>query len=167
MAHAVHEDPLPAANPLDAVEQVTLANGWPFERHGEEEIVVEIEGKDCTHRLWFAWHAGRETLHLTCAFDMKVPEARRSPIFPLLAAVNERLWIGHFDLFREEGMIAFRHAVLLRGGPGVSLEQLGELIDVALGQCEQYYPVFQYVIWGGMTPAEAMTAALLETVGEA
>ncbi len=167
MAYAVLEHPPSAVNPLDAVEQVTLANDWPFERRGEEEIVVEVAGKDCTHRLWFAWHAGRETLHLTCAFDMKVPEARRASVFPLLASINERLWIGHFDLYSDEGMVAFRHAILLRGGPGASPEQLSELIEVALGQCERYYPVFQFVIWGGMSPADAMTAALLETVGEA
>ena len=167
MAYAALESQPATGNPLDAVEQVTLAHGWPFERRGEEEIVVEIDGASCTHRLWFAWHAGRETLQFSCVFDMKVAEARLAGVYPLLALINERLWLGHFDLYGAAGMVAFRHAVILRGGPGASRALVEELIDIALGQCERFYPVFQYVIWGGMTPAEAIAAALIETVGEA
>ena len=41
------------------------------------------------------------------------------------------------------------------------------LIDIALHECERFYPAFQYVLWGGRTPTEAIDAAMLETVGEA
>ncbi len=167
MAYAILESSPRAANPLDVVEQVTLANGWPFERQGEEEIVVEVAGDACTHRLWFAWHAERETLHLSCSFEMKVPEPHRAAVFPLLALINARLWLGHFNFYADEGMVLFRHTMLLHGGPGASPAQLKELIEAALTQCDRFYPVFQYVIWGGMAPGEAIDAALIETVGEA
>jgi len=41
------------------------------------------------------------------------------------------------------------------------------LIEIAITECERFYPAFQFVIWGGKSPAEAIAAAMLETVGEA
>jgi hypothetical protein len=61
----------------------------------------------------------------------------------------------------------FRHTILLRGTGGVAVEQLEDLMEAALCECERYYPAFQFVIWGGKRPEEAMQAAMLETVGEA
>ncbi len=61
----------------------------------------------------------------------------------------------------------FRQTTLLRGSHGASVEQLEDLVEIALSECERFYPAFQFVIWGGKTPAEAVSAALLDTVGEA
>jgi hypothetical protein len=41
------------------------------------------------------------------------------------------------------------------------------LVESAIDECERFYPVFQFVLWGGKTPAEAMAAAMTETQGEA
>jgi hypothetical protein len=41
------------------------------------------------------------------------------------------------------------------------------LVDAAVDEFERYYPVFQLVLFADRSPAEAMAAALLETVGEA
>ena len=106
-------------------------------------------------------------MHFTCAFDMKVPEAKRSAICELLAVINEKLWLGHFGLWEDEGVPMFRHTSLLRGGVGLSSEQVEDLVDLAVSECERFYPAFQFVIWGGKTAQEAVAASLLETVGEA
>jgi hypothetical protein len=42
-----------------------------------------------------------------------------------------------------------------------------DLLDTALVECERFYPAFQYVIWGGKSPSDALAAALVETMGEA
>ena len=80
---------------------------------------------------------------------------------------NEKLWLGHFDLWSEEGLPVFRHAVLFREGIAANAELIEDLVDIAVSECERFYPAFQFVIWGGKDPAEAITAALLETEGEA
>lgn len=154
-------------NPLDLVEEIAAANGWPFERTGVRELVAEMSGRWCDYRLLFGWVDEVEALELTCVYDMKVPEAKREAVYPLLARINERLWLGHFDLAGEERMPTFRHAVPLRGAQGASVEQLEDLVDTAVGECERFYPAFQFVVWGGKGSAEAIDAALLETVGEA
>jgi hypothetical protein len=37
----------------------------------------------------------------------------------------------------------------------------------AIHACERYYPALQFVIWAGKSAAEAMTAAMFDTEGEA
>lgn len=61
----------------------------------------------------------------------------------------------------------FRHGMLLSGGAALVPEQVEDLIDIAISECERYYPAFQYVIWGGKRPDEAMQMALLDPQGEA
>jgi hypothetical protein len=103
----------------------------------------------------------------SCAFDLKVPAEARAKLFELLALANEKLWIGHFGIESEEGVPVFRHSVLLRGAPGASAESLEDMVDIALTECERFFPAFQFVLWGGKSPAEALQAAMLDCVGEA
>ena len=85
----------------------------------------------------------------------------------LLSLINEKLWLGHFGLWQDEGLPMFRHALPLRGLSGPSTELIEDLLDTALVECERFYPAFQYVIWGGKSPLDAIAAALVDTVGEA
>ncbi len=156
-----------AFNPLDLVEQFVVANDWAFDRRSDEELAVEVPGKWCNYSLYFAWREDMGGLHFTCAFDMKVPEAKRPAICELLAMVNEKLWLGHFGLWEDEGVPMFRHTSLLRGAAGFSADQVEDLMDIAVTECERFYPAFQFVIWGGKNARDAIAASLLETVGEA
>ena len=157
----------PVANPLDAVERIIAANDWAFERRSDSEMAAEAPGKWCDYGLYFSWSREISAMHFTCTFDLKVPAPRRGALFELLALANERLWIGHFGMDSDDGMPLFRHAMLLRGGQGASAESLEDMVDIAITECERFYPAFQFVLWGGKSPAEAMAAAMLECVGEA
>jgi len=156
-----------AANPLDVVEQFVAANDWSYDRRNDEELAVEVPGKWCDYSLYFAWRQDAGALHFTCAFDMRVQSAKRRETNDLLARVNDRLWLGHFAVWSDEGVPMFRHAVLLRGHGGASMEQIEDLVDIALSECERFYPAFQFVLWGGKSADDAIAAALLDTVGEA
>ena len=98
---------------------------------------------------------------------MKVPVNRRRDLHSLLAYVNEKALIGHFDYWTEEGMVVFRQALLLRGGLGATTEQIEDLMEIGLSECERFYPAFQFLVWGGRTPEDAVAAAMFECLGEA
>jgi hypothetical protein len=156
-----------ASNPLDVLEQIAVANDWAFERRSEAEMAAEAPGRWCDYGLFFNWSDEISAMHFTCSFDLKVPGKRRTALYELLALANERLWIGHFGIDPDEGIPVFRHSMLLRGAPGASAESLEDMIDIALTECERFFPAFQFVLWGGKTPSEALDAAMLECVGEA
>lgn len=161
------ETPVSIHNPLDVVEEIVTANEWPFERSSEDELVVEIGGRWCDYRLYFVWQPDVSAMQFSCQFDMKLQPSRRDAVSALLAEVNNRLWLGHFDVCNEENTPMFRQTTLLRGSRGATVEQLEDLVEIALSECERFYPAFQFVIWGGKSAAEAVAAAILDTHGEA
>jgi hypothetical protein len=156
-----------ASNPLDILEQIIAANEWAFERRSDGEMAAEAPGKWCDYGLYFSWSHEISAMSFTCAFDLKVPADRREKLYELLALANDRLWIGHFGIEAEDGVPVFRHSVLLRGSPSASAESLEDMVDIAITECERFFPAFQFVLWGGKAPAEALAASMLDCVGEA
>ncbi|MGF1562629.1 MAG: YbjN domain-containing protein [Geminicoccaceae bacterium] len=154
-------------NPLDLVEQIATHQEWAFQRQSEDELAAELSGGWCQYRLWFSWQPEVGVMHLSCALDMKVPAKKQSTIYHMLGLANEKLWLGHFDLWSDENLPVFRHAILMRDGAGATGELLEDLVDIAVNECERFFPAFQFVVWGGKPPAEALAAAMLETEGEA
>lgn len=154
-------------HPLDVIEQLVAARDWLFDRNSDHEMAVRVPGRWCDHNLFFAWNDLMEAMQFTCAFDMRVPPARRGAVNELLALINERLWVGHFGLWAEEGQPLYRHVLPLRGLRTPSLEQIEDLVEAAIEECERFYPAFQFVVWGGKAPQEALEAAMVDTVGEA
>ncbi len=157
----------PAANPLDLLEEIVTANEWSFERAGDDEMAIEFPGHWCGYHLHFVWSEELSAMHLSCFMDMRIPKKRLTAVAELLRLVNNKMWLGHFVVPHEETTPVFRHTVVLRGARGMSVEQLEDLVDIALTECERFYPAFQFVTWGGKTAEEAVEASLLDTVGEA
>lgn len=154
-------------NPLDIVETVIMDRDWVFDRPEDGELVAEASGQWCKFHLWFAWQEEAGGLTLACSLDAKFPPKLLPKIHTLLAIVNEKLWLGHFTLESEDMSVSFRHSLLIREGAETTAEQLGDLLDIAIEECERFYPALQSVIWGGKDPAEALAIAMFETVAEA
>jgi len=155
------------SNPLDAVEEILSGNEWLHERASEEELAAEVEGRWCDYRLFFVWREDTRAMHFSCCFDARVPDNKRRDIHDLLALINEKLWLGHFEVSSEDAIPMFRHTMLYKGAPGASADSLEDLVNIALSECERFYPAFQFVIWGGKSAAEALDASMFETMGEA
>jgi len=105
-------------------------------------------------------------LHLACAFDFKVPDNRLTEIYKLIAQINEQLWLGHFDLWTQEGLIMFRHGLMLNGALATP-PQVEALLKAALEACERYYQAFQFVVWAGKESREALVSTMFHTEGQA
>jgi hypothetical protein len=157
----------PSLNPLDVVERLAAVNDWSFERASDDEITILITGKWTDYQVSYTWMGDIEALHLACAFDLKVPERRRAEVQTLISLINERLWVGHFDLWTKEGILMFRHALVLAGGVEASSKQCETLLDSALDACERHFTAFQFVIWAGKGAREALDASMFDTSGEA
>jgi hypothetical protein len=156
-----------AINPLDTAEQLIIDRDWAFDRPGEQELVAEVAGVWCNYRIWLHWNEELGTFGMTCALDSKLPKHLQVRVLPLLALANEKLWLGHFELQAQDGALCFRHTQLLRGAMQATPEQIDQLLDIAVQECERFYPAFQSVLWAGRNAEEAMSMAMFETMGEA
>ena len=154
-------------NPVDVVERLASIHDWSFDRAGDDEIAISVRGRWTDYHVSFTWMDDIEALHLACAFDLKVPEPRRTEVLALIAMVNEQLWVGHFDLWTKEGIVMYRHALVLAGAAEASGKQCEALLGTALDTCERYFTAFQFVVWAGKAAREALDATMFETSGEA
>ncbi|NIX76273.1 YbjN domain-containing protein [Microvirga terricola] len=154
-------------HPLDIVERLAALRDWIFDRAETDEMSVSVSGRWADYHIAFTWIEDVEALHVACAFDLKVPERRRQDILQLISRINEQLWVGHFDLWSSENVVMFRHALLLAGGAEPTHGQCEAVLRVAVDTCERYFQAFQFVMWAGKSPREALDSVLFETEGEA
>jgi hypothetical protein len=112
------------------------------------------------------WRPEDQVLQFLAFPDIKVGLEKRTAIYEALSLINEQLWLGHFEMWSGSGLVVFRHSTIL-DGDGLSLEQAEAIAEAAVEECERFYPVFQFVLWGGKSPGEAISAALIDTHGEA
>lgn len=161
------ETPEFSSNPIDVMEEIVRGHQWLCDRSSDEELLVEISGRWCDYRMFFVWRDEVKALYYTCSLDMKVVPEKRRVINDLLSLINERMWFGHFELCSEAGTPLFRHTMLTRGWQGANAEQLEDLVDIAVTECERFYPAFQYVLWAGYDAKQAVEATMFDTAGEA
>ncbi len=153
-------------NPVDLVEQVAHTHDWPCDRTGDDELTLIVAGTWADYHVSLNWRDDLETLHLACAFDFKMPDTRLSEVYRLIAQINEQLWIGHFDLWTQEGLVMFRQGLMLNGAVATTA-QCEALLKAALEACERYYQAFQFVVWAGRESRVALTETMFETEGRA
>ena len=154
------------ANPVDMVEHIATVHAWTFERSAPDELTLTVTGTWCDYHVSLNWRDDLEALHLACAFDFRVPENRLPEMYRLIAQINEQLWLGHFDLWTQEGLVMFRHALLLNGTVA-TVAQCEAMLKAALEGCERYYQAFQFVVWAGKESREALVSTMFETQGQA
>ena len=160
-------DNIISPNPIDFVEDIIHSKKWSFSRAAEDELVADISSKWCQYRLYFAWSEQIKAINFTVTFDLKFPFSRFSLIHELLALINERLWIGHFDITSKNGIPAFRYTLLVPQKSEMLYTQLEELVDIAIYECEKYYPAFQLILFEESQPKDAFELCFSDSLGQA
>jgi hypothetical protein len=163
----IHLEIEPLENPVDMIERLAADNRWSFDRSEEDEISIVVSGDRAKYNIAFTWLSDMEAMHVACAFDLRVPAPRHVEVLSLVSLINEQLWIGHFDIWPQDGVIMFRHAIVLAGGAPLNAKQCEAVLANAVTACERYYQAFQFVVWAGQSGREALVQAMIETKGEA
>ncbi|HVI32558.1 YbjN domain-containing protein [Phenylobacterium sp.] len=153
-------------DPLDVVEHVLTAENLPFDRTEDGDLAFALAGDWKDYELWFAWRPEGDCLQLCLSMDLAVAKDQRQAAQELIAAVNPRVWLGHFELW-EDGEVIFRHGMALMTGEQPSLAQAAAMIDVAVEAADRFYPAFDFLVRGSKSPQDAIAACMFETVGEA
>ncbi|GMM93254.1 YbjN domain-containing protein [Qipengyuania sp. MTN3-11] len=154
------------AAPIAMLEALFRAHGWPCSA-GSEELAGEIQGSWAKYQVKGIWRGDDNVLQVLCLPDIRVSEDQREAAFELLSLINEQMWLGHFDIWSKGGMLLYRNANLLGDDGTLSLSQAQALIDIAVEECDRFYPAFQFVLWGGKSPRAALEAAMVDAAGEA
>jgi hypothetical protein len=78
-----------------------------------------------------------------------VTKPRLNEIYRLIALINEQLWLGHFDLWKDDGMLLLSPRPAACRAPRPMSANARRLLRGALEACERYYQSFQFVVWAG------------------
>ena len=154
-------------HPIDIVEHLAQHNEWDFDRIGDDQIAMAVEGQWRTYSITLAWSGFDETLRMICTFDMDPPADKMPALYNMLNDVNDRCWAGAFTYWGEQKLMIYRYGLVLAGGQDASAEQIDTMIGAAVVSAERYYPAFQLVVWGDQEPAEALQVAIAEDYGRA
>ncbi len=144
-------------NPIDIVEEVIYEKKWSFSRADEYELVADMASKCCQYRLYFTWSENIRAISFTITFDLKFPQLKIIKAYELIGLINEKLWLGHFDITSKNGIPAFRHTILSNSDNDFLHKKLENLVDIALYECEKYYPAFQHVLFDEIEPSESIS----------
>ena len=161
------DDTLISLDPLDVVERVLVAENLSFDRTDDGDLAFALTGDWKDFELWFTWRPEADCLKLCLSMDLKAAKPLRDPAHGLINLINQRVWLGHFEVWAEEGEVVFRHAMALPDGERPTMAQTASMIDAAMEAADRFYPAFDFLITGGKTPEEAMAACMFETMGYA
>lgn len=155
------------AAPVEMLTALFEAHGWAFEQVSEDEVCAEIPGSWTTYQVRGIWRREDHVLQFLCLPEIRVGEEKRTVAYELLALINEQLWLGHFDIWSQGGVLLYRHGLMLGDDGMLSLDMAQLAVDTAISECDRFYPAFQFVLWGDKGPREALDAALVDAMGEA
>lgn len=156
-----------SARPLDSLEQFFLEQGYEFDRPEPDELVLNYEGMQGSYRCAFDWMEDLQSLHYSCGVDLTVPPHKLAEVKELIQLINEQLWIGHFDLWKNDHILLFRHSHLMQGGGELNTDLCSALLELGIETCDLYLPAFHFVIATDSKAREVLNGILFETKGEA
>ncbi|EIE48783.1 diacylglyceryl transferase [Salipiger aestuarii] len=154
-------------HPIDIVETLAEHHDWDFDRLGEDQIAMAVEGQWRTYSITLAWSAYDETLRMICSFEMDPPDAALPELYAGLNLANDQCWAGAFSYWVEPKLMVYRYGLVLTGGQVASPEQIDTVIATAVAASERYYPAFQLISWAGKPAHEAIKIAIAKAYGRA
>lgn len=154
-------------HPIDIVEHLAEHRDWDFDRIGDDQIAMAVEGQWRTYSITTAWSGFDETLRMVCTFEMDPPEDQVEGLYELLNLINDQCWAGAFTYWPEQKLMVYRYGLVLSGGQVASADQIDTVIGAAVMSAERYYPALQLLVWGGRSPRDAMQVAIAEAYGRA
>ena len=166
-AQPEEDDTLISLDPLDVVERVLSAENLSFERTEDGDLAFALSGDWKDYELWFAWRPEADCLQLCLSVDMRAGPDQRQAAHALINLINQRVWLGHFEVWADEGEVVFRHAMALPDAERPSMAQAASMIDAAVEAADRFYPAFDFLISQGKSPEDSMTACMFETAGQA
>ncbi|MDI7774871.1 YbjN domain-containing protein [Asticcacaulis sp. EMRT-3] len=168
-----------AFDPLDMVESILTEEGLTFERTPEGDLGFALGGDWRTYEMWFSWRPEGECLQLCCSLDVeggtgqRLGEDRLAGLYELLCLVNQHVWFGHFEAFRDSDDkgrlydVVFRHTLAVDPLERGSVAASAHMINSAAEAVDRFYPAFDFWFKGSGSAEAAFAACLFETQGEA
>ena len=154
-------------DPIELVTRFVVTHDWLLQSRGENAVLVEVPGKWCDYQLAVLWRQDEAAMQVSCGFDVQTDPTRYGEMALLASLLNKQIFIGHLALDVTTGELEMRYTLVLRGAGGVTPEQIEDVVDIILGECEHCYPAIYQVACHGVLATDAANMTVFNTEGEA
>ena len=166
MKHTKIENSKEFYDPLDLVEDIIIDNGWEFERDKNKNIHVEVGGEWCDYQLSYGLNEAKNMIFVSCVLDIRLAKEKITEIYVLLSKINEKLSLGHFEVWLDDGWPIYRCSIPVPQNNLTCRSQIEQISLISLKECEKFYPAFQFLAWGDKNANDSLKHLMLETQGE-
>ena len=154
-------------DPIELVTRFVVTHDWLLQSRGENAVLVEVPGKWCDYQLAVIWRDDESAMQVSCRIDVQTAPMRYSEMALLASLLNKQIFIGHLGLDVTTGELEMRYTLALRGAGGATAEQIEDVVDIMLGECEHCYPAIHQVAHNDVLATDAAEIAMFTTEGEA
>ena len=155
-------------NPLEMVEELCESKGWKFVRVDNELMTLTVQGTKAKYEICLEWQEEFSAVLFACSIPLEIKDDVYDAGALAIQEINENLWLGHFDLSNKGVFPTYRHTLLFRMIPaGLAVDIVQDTIEIAIAECNRFYPTFQLIHAGDARVQDNLNAAIFETVGEA
>ena len=140
---------------------------WDVRRVGWNRAVLYAEGQWQVYSLSVSWLPDEEELRLECEIKIKLRNGRETEFLKALNRANCMNWSGAFYYAGEQSRVSYRRCNALSECSDDSISRVAEMIDSAVENCDNFFPMFQLVNLGRKTANDSMGVLFMETCGSA
>jgi hypothetical protein len=155
-------------DPMEMIEAVLSADDrFITERaeDGDVQFTILADRADIVGHV--AWRSELPAVLFTVAFPLRAGPERLADAQRLAAIINEHLWLGHFDIWSDDGAVVFRHGIAMIGRTELFEGEVHAMMAASLDATDRLLPAFSLLLESGRTPEEAAEVALFDVMGEA
>jgi len=167
MAPSAFQHDIPLGDPIELVTRFVTNHDWLLQSRAENAVLAEVPGKWCDYQLGVTWQNNEEAMQVTCRIDIQCDPERIGELALLAALLNQQIFMGHLALDLTNAELELRHTLPLRGAGGATPEQVEDVVDIMLGECEYCFPAIYQVAKGNIPASDALTAVMMTPEGEA
>ena len=154
-------------DPIELVARFVVQQDWYLKQTHADGLVVDVPGQWGQYQLRVDWQQDLQVLCVHVMLDLLFDDIPAVRLETLLSELNGHLLLGHFRLSSDKRQVQLYYVLPLRGAGGATPEQIEDVVDIMLGECEYCFPTIYQVAQGQLTAKAAATAALFTTEGEA
>ncbi len=157
----------PFCNPIDYIEEQVYKLDVDFFRYSPNHLNLNYRGQWRNYSVVFIWDEQNKIISVSSHFDITKKEKINKNIYSLVSIVNEKINLGYFHYCSKLDTVFFKYHVSVKGFDYLTEEQIQDILNVVIDECDKYFPAFYLFFFKKQDPKYALSASLIETNGEA
>jgi hypothetical protein len=121
-------------------------------------VSLHFKGDEAVFECYLGADEKTRIVHCYVRDPLWVPEESRLIMCEAIIRANFGLPSGSFEMDMSDGELRFKASIDVEGGELVPT-MVDNLLGAGISMCNRYHPAFMRVIYGGITPRQAIEEA--------